>query len=96
MHLRSLKPLCQPGIELVPRSAKKTWYLWLGAAGLLSALALSPLVIPAGVTEPTILGMPRTLWAGIVVTIGLVFCTFMAARHAPDDAEFESDGGKQR
>ncbi|MEX0747408.1 MAG: hypothetical protein WED81_05185 [Rhodothermales bacterium] len=78
------------------RFTKRSWYLWLGAAGLLSALALSPLVIPVGVLEPTILGVPRTLWAGILITIGLVFTTFMAARHAPDDSEFESDGGSSR
>lgn len=69
---------------------RKAYYVCFAAAALLSVLALSPLVIPPGVTEPRILGMPRTLWAGILITGGLVFLAYLAGRFAPavrDDAE---------
>ena len=68
------------------------WYWWLGGAALLSALSFTPLVIPAGTAAPTFLGMPRTLWLGILVTGMLVVLTYLAARDAPD----ESDKGQAR
>lgn len=68
-------------------SRKKAYYACFAAAALLSALALSPLVIPTGVAEPWVLGMPRTLWAGILITGALVFLTFLAGRFAPTDLD---------
>lgn len=60
-------------------------------AALVSLLAFTPLVIPSGVTEPWLLGMPRTLWTGILITIALVFLTFLAARYSPPEAEDPED-----
>lgn len=36
---------------------------------ILAALAFTPLVIPYGVTEPYMLGLPRTLWSGMLISI---------------------------
>ncbi|MEX0822243.1 MAG: hypothetical protein WD021_08880 [Rhodothermales bacterium] len=38
--------------------------------------------------------MPRTMWAGIVVTITLVFLASLAAKLSPTDAEDPEDAGR--
>jgi len=59
------------------------WKLCRLAALLLSALAFTPLVIPAGRYEPMLAGVPLTLWAGITVAFGLVLLTGIGARVHP-------------
>lgn len=59
------------------------WRICYGSAALLAVLAFSPLVTPSGVHTPTILGMPYTLWTGILITIGLVLLTYAATRVYP-------------
>lgn len=59
------------------------WKLALGAAILLSVLTFTPLITPIGTFRPTLLGMPYTLWTGILVTIALVVCTYAATRFFP-------------
>jgi len=54
------------------------WRLcWVGAV-LLCVLTFTPLVIPSGQFMPLLAGMPRTLWAGILIYIGLVLLTLIA------------------
>ena len=48
---------------------------WISAVAL-SIVALSPLVLPAGEAGPFLAGMPRALWAGILVSIGFVLLTY--------------------
>ena len=52
-------------------------------AVLLAALGLSPLVIPAGISEPSVLGMPYPLWTGILVTACLILMTYIGSRVHP-------------
>ena len=59
------------------------WRISIIVVVLLTALGLSPVVIPAGVFKPDFLGMPYTLWMGILVCIGLVLMTFIGARVHP-------------
>lgn len=59
------------------------WRLTLGAAVLLSVLTFTPLVTPISTFRPTLLGVPYTLWTGILVTIGLIGCTYAATRFYP-------------
>ena len=59
------------------------WRICIFVVILLTALGLSPLVIPAGIFKPSFLGMPYTLWMGILVCIGLVLMTFIGARVHP-------------
>jgi len=47
-------------------------------AVLLCVLTFTPLVIPSGQFMPLLAGMPRTLWAGILIYIGLVLLTLIA------------------
>ncbi len=66
-------------------------HLVYALAVVVSALTFTPLVIPAGVPEPWVLGMPRTLWAGVLVTMALVFLTYLATRFSPSDEEKPED-----
>ncbi len=50
------------------------------AAIVVSVLTFTPLVIPPSQCEPVLLGLPRTLWAGMLVAIVLVGLTALAAR----------------
>lgn len=57
---------------------------------LLSGVAFTPLVIPSGEIQPLVFGMPRTLWAGILVTGLLVLLTFAATRVYPPESNPDS------
>jgi hypothetical protein len=59
------------------------WRICIIVVILLAALGLSPVVIPAGVFKPSFLGMPYTLWLGILVCICLVIMTFIGSRVHP-------------
>ena len=51
---------------------------------LLCLLAYSPVVIAPGVIEPVLLGLPRTLWAGLLIYIVIVILTVVAIFVHPD------------
>lgn len=59
------------------------WKLCCAGAILLAVLTLTPLVIPAGVATPLLGGVPRTLWAGILIAIAFVVLTFIGSRVHP-------------
>ena len=63
------------------------WKLCCAGIVALSTLALSPIVIPQHVAEPLFFGMPRTLWAGILVTVLLVAVTAAGACVHPGNVE---------
>lgn len=56
------------------------WYILCGLAIGLCLLTLTPVVIPPGVFNPELFGLPYTLWMGIAITILLVVMTFLATR----------------
>lgn len=58
--------------------------LW-GAAAALTAATFSPAVLPMDRVEPTLAGMPYTLWAGVVVALLFVGLTAAATRLYHDD-----------
>ena len=66
-------------------SQRKTiyWRICIVAVISLAALGLSPVVIPQGVYQPGFLGMPYSLWAGILVTLGLVIMTYIGSKVHP-------------
>ena len=59
------------------------WRICIFIVILLTALGLSPLVIPAGIFKPSFLGMPYTLWMGSLVCICLVLMTYIGSRVHP-------------
>jgi hypothetical protein len=67
------------------KSQSKTmyWRICILMAALLAAVGLSPLVIPPGVSKPSLLGMPYSLWTGLIVTSCLVLLTYIGSRVHP-------------
>ena len=55
------------------------WHICIILVFLLTALGLSPAVIPPGLFKPALLGFPYSLWMGMLVTICLVLMTFIGA-----------------
>ena len=51
------------------------WRVCCALAILLSILTFTPLVMPVSEPEPFLFGMPRTLWAGYLVSLGFFFLT---------------------
>lgn len=67
------------------------WRLCCLGAAALSALAYTPLVIPAGRYEPMLAGVPLTLWAGIGIAFALVGLTYLGALVHPDEDSARHD-----
>jgi integral membrane sensor domain MASE1 len=57
---------------------------------LLVGVTFSPLVIPEGVDTPWLFGMPRTLWAGILVSLCLLGLTLASAIKLIKDSKHET------
>jgi len=72
------------------KKRRTLWRVCYTGVVLVSAAAFTPLVIPSGVMEPALLGMPRTLWAGIVVTGLLVLLTYAATHVYPPEIDPEN------
>jgi uncharacterized membrane protein len=58
----------------------KGYWIICCIALILIILTFTPLVIPAGTYRPMLLGLPYSLWLGILISIGLVALTFIATR----------------
>lgn len=67
------------------KSRKKRLYWWGCVLGVvtLSILTFTPVVSPSGEAGPSVAGMPRALWAGILITVFLVILTAIGARVYP-------------
>lgn len=59
------------------------WYLCIAAAVLLTIVTFTPLVIPAGVYKPRLIGVPYTLWMTILITLLYVAITFIGTKVHP-------------
>ena len=57
--------------------------LTIGAAIAVVAVSFTPLVIPEQTFRPRLFGLPYSLWMGILVTVALVFLTWVATRIHP-------------
>ncbi len=55
------------------------WSFYAIAVFILAAISFTPLVIPYGVVEPYFLGLPRTLWAGLSISISIYIFLVLAA-----------------
>jgi flagellar biosynthesis protein FliR len=71
------------------RSNKILWRCCVIAVVLIIAVTLSPLVTKAGKMEPFFLGMPYTLWLGMLMTIFLVVLTYLGGIFISKDEEGE-------
>ena len=65
------------------KNKKLIWRLTCAAVVVISALSFSPVVIPVGKFQPELLGMPYTLWMGIIASVLLVLLTFVGTKVHP-------------
>ncbi|MCB0632707.1 MAG: hypothetical protein R2824_06980 [Saprospiraceae bacterium] len=68
------------------------WRICCSLAILLMVLAFSPVFIPTGVISPKLMGMPYTLWSGILLCIVMVVITYVATLAHPGREEQPTDG----
>ena len=74
--------------NLTEKKRKLFWRITCIAAVILIVIAFTPLIIPAGKINPKLLSMPFTLWINMLITIALVFLTYIGGRlHLYDDEE---------
>lgn len=59
------------------------WKICCGAVILVAILTFTPVVTPVGRYQPKLMGMPYTLWVGILQAIILVAITFVGTRIHP-------------
>ena len=64
------------------------WRIICGIVIVVSALCFTPLVIPVGEAEPFFMGLPYTLWVGMLAAFFLVFMTYLGTKFHPGDDEF--------
>ncbi|MEM1134342.1 MAG: hypothetical protein AAGI07_00785 [Bacteroidota bacterium] len=60
------------------------WRICQALAMLLMLATFSPWVISSGTFEPSVMGLPYSLWIGILISILLVLLTFWATKIHPD------------
>lgn len=69
----------------------KYWTICCVAAIILSIITFTPLVIPQGVSNPKLAGIPYSLWTSFIITVLLVVLTFIGTRVHPGMHEEEED-----
>ena len=57
----------------------KVWRTCCLLAVLLAALTFTPFVLVPNEIEPTLMGMPRTLWLGMLISFGFFLLTLWGA-----------------
>ena len=68
---------------------KGLWRLCCLGVLLQAVLTFTPLVTPVGASEPYWLGIPRTLWAGIVIYLSITLLSWLGSRVYLSDASEE-------
>ena len=59
------------------------WKICCISAVSLVIITFTPIITPPGVHKPELLGIPFTLWAGILIAVGLVLLTFIGTQVHP-------------
>ncbi len=71
---------------------KKTpWIACSLGVVVLCVLAFSPIITPPETSAPLLWGIPRTLWAGVLVYVLMVALTLIGTRVHPDIKEHQGD-----
>lgn len=66
---------------------KRLWNIYITSVILIIAITFSPLIITSGKINPSVFGLPFTLWSSIITTIALVVLTYLGGRVSPNDEE---------
>ena len=61
------------------------WRWYCGAALLLAVITFSPAVLGQGSTR--LMGIPSSLWVGLVIALGFLLLTVAASRSYPEDTD---------
>jgi len=64
-------------------SSTKLWFICKVAVAILIILTFTSLITPKGVHKPEFMGMPYTLWVGILEALILVGITWVGTRVHP-------------
>ncbi|MCK5277840.1 MAG: hypothetical protein KAI99_20005 [Cyclobacteriaceae bacterium] len=70
---------------------RKYWRILRAAVIALCLLTFTPLVIPEGVYKPELFGVPYSLWTSFLITVTLVFLTYLGTKvhRGVDEEEVE-------
>ena len=67
---------------------QKYWRILRILAIGLCLLIFTPFVIPKGVFTPELFGVPYSLWTSFLITVALVFLTYLGTKvHRTDEEE---------
>jgi hypothetical protein len=70
---------------------RKQWRMLRLAAIALCILTFTPFVIPEGVHKPELFGVPYSLWTSFLITVALVFLTYLGTKVHRGIEEEESE-----
>jgi hypothetical protein len=73
-----------------PERKPKIYRLLILLAIQLGILTFTPLVMPYGRHEPSLLHLPYTLWTGLLVAVCYVILTWLSVRNHPGKKEDRS------
>lgn len=59
---------------------RKYWRILRTLAIILCLLVFTPFVIPKGIFKPELFGVPFSLWTSFLITIALVFLTYLGTK----------------
>ena len=67
----------------MPLPNSTAWKICVTLVVTLSLLTFTPLIMPAGVYQPELFGIPYTFWTSFLLTVLLVVLTFIGTRVHP-------------
>lgn len=70
-----------------PDNKPKIYRLLILLAIMLGIITFTPLVMPYGRYEPTLLNLPYTLWTGLIAALIFVLLTWLAVHFHPGKKE---------
>lgn len=73
-------------------TGRRAWNACIACAVLLFLFSFSPVVLSPGEPDPSLFGLPRTLWLGLAAYIALVIVTYIGTRVHPDEGDNTGQG----
>jgi hypothetical protein len=71
------------------KKVKRSWHAAVTAVVILTILTFTPAIIPYGQYKPELLGIPYTLWTGILVGMAIVGLTIYGSTVCPGSKKWE-------
>jgi hypothetical protein len=68
---------------------KRIWNVCVISVIIIIIITFSPLVTAKGKINPSLFGLPYTLWMGIILTIALVIITYIGGNAVTNEEEGE-------